>query len=127
MTGFIAALIGRAAVLSDTPEKWAELIGILKHYGLDTLGFDDFKYGRPRVLAMAGYASGNTGTDAPKPPKHVFWSIVRPTGNIFWLGVADDENAAWAIALGWPHDEDIIARKVEGWAARPVVVLANIE
>lgn len=44
------------------------------------------------------------------------WVIVTPQG-LRWCGIVEDEPAAWAIALGWPSDEEIDERKAAGWYA----------
>jgi hypothetical protein len=42
--------------LSDTPEKWAATIALLKQHGVDPSGFDDFDEGRPLAIAASGVA-----------------------------------------------------------------------
>jgi hypothetical protein len=48
--------IGHAAVLSDTPEKWAATIVLLKQHGVDPTGYDDFDKGRPLAIEASGVA-----------------------------------------------------------------------
>jgi hypothetical protein len=50
----LRSAIGHAAVLSDTPEKWAATIALLKQHGVDAAGFDDFEEGRPLAIAASG-------------------------------------------------------------------------
>jgi hypothetical protein len=52
----LASTIGHAAVLSDTPEKWAATMAILKKNGIDPEGYEDFHKGRPAAIAAAGLA-----------------------------------------------------------------------
>jgi hypothetical protein len=52
----LRSAIGHAAVLSDTPEKWAATIGMLKQHGVDPAGFEDFEKGRPAAIAASGVA-----------------------------------------------------------------------
>lgn len=52
----LRSAIGHAAVLSDTPEKWAATIALLKQHGVDPSGFDDFDEGRPLAIAASGVA-----------------------------------------------------------------------
>ncbi len=49
---------------------------------------------------------------------HSPWGIFR--GNdIYWLGMAQGEEEAWTIALGWPAKEEIDAAKSQRiYAAR---------
>ncbi len=53
-SGLLAGTIGHAAVLSDTPAKWASTIAMLKQNGVDPQGFEDFEKGRPAAIAAAG-------------------------------------------------------------------------
>jgi hypothetical protein len=46
--------IGHAAVLSDTPEKWAATVALLKQHGVDPAGYDDFEKGRALAIAASG-------------------------------------------------------------------------
>jgi hypothetical protein len=50
----VAGTIGHAAILSDTPDKWASTIAMLKQNGVDPHGFEDFEKGRPAAIAAAG-------------------------------------------------------------------------
>jgi hypothetical protein len=52
----LRSAIGHAAVLSDTPEKWAATIALLKHHGVDPMGYDDFDKGRARAIEASGVA-----------------------------------------------------------------------
>jgi hypothetical protein len=47
------------------------------------------------------------------------WGLFR--GNdIYWLGMARDEQAAWVIGLGWPDESELAAAKSAGIYAAPV-------
>ncbi len=50
----LANTIGHAAVLSDTPEKWASTIAMLRQNGVDPEGYEDFENGRPAAISAAG-------------------------------------------------------------------------
>ncbi len=50
----LASTIGHAAMLSDTPAKWASTIAMLRQNGVDPHGFEDFDKGRPAAMAAAG-------------------------------------------------------------------------
>ena len=50
----LRSAIGHAAVLSDTPEKWAATIDLLKQHGVDPFGFEDFEKGRYAAIAASG-------------------------------------------------------------------------
>jgi len=50
----LASTIGHAALLSDTPGKWASTIEMLKQNGVDPKGYEDFDKGRPAAMAAAG-------------------------------------------------------------------------
>ncbi|MGO9485895.1 MAG: hypothetical protein ACLPX9_15125 [Rhodomicrobium sp.] len=52
--GLLASTIGHAALLSDTPSKWASTIDMLKQNGVDPQGYEDFEKGRPAAMAAAG-------------------------------------------------------------------------
>jgi hypothetical protein len=52
----LRSAIGHAAVLSDTPEKWAATIALLKKHGVDAAGYDDFDEGRSLAIAASGVA-----------------------------------------------------------------------
>ena len=57
----LRVMIGRAAVLSDTPEKWAETVELLKRHGVDPVGFEDFEEGRPAAIAASGISLFSAG------------------------------------------------------------------
>lgn len=59
LPSLLASTIGHAALLSDTPEKWASTVAMLRQNGVDPQGFEDFEKGRPAAMAAAG-------TPAPK-------------------------------------------------------------
>ncbi len=50
----LASTIGHAALLSDTPAKWATTIAMLRQNGVDPHGYEDFDKGRPAAMAAAG-------------------------------------------------------------------------
>ncbi len=50
---------------------------------------------------------------------HSPWGLFRGD-DIYWLGMATGEAAAWAIGLGWPSQEEIDAAKARGIYAAPV-------
>jgi hypothetical protein len=50
----LRSTIGHAAVLSDTPEKWAATIDLLKQHGVDPVGYEDFEEGRSAAIAASG-------------------------------------------------------------------------
>jgi hypothetical protein len=50
----LASTIGHAALLSDTPEKWASTIAVLRQNGVDPEHYVDFEKGRPAAMAAAG-------------------------------------------------------------------------
>ena len=50
----LRSTIGHAAVLSDTPEKWAATIDLLKQHGVDPGGYEDFEKGRSAAIAASG-------------------------------------------------------------------------
>ncbi len=52
----LARAIGHAAALSDTPEKWASTIEMLRRNGVDPEGYESFEKGRPAALAASGYS-----------------------------------------------------------------------
>ncbi len=52
----LRSAIGRAAVLSDTPEKWAATIELLKQHGVDPVGYEDFEKGRSAAITASGIA-----------------------------------------------------------------------
>ncbi len=52
----LADLIGHAARFSDTPEKWATTIALLRAHGVDPQGYEGFADGR---LANERPAAGN--------------------------------------------------------------------
>jgi hypothetical protein len=53
----LANTIGHAALLSDTPEKWASTIAMLRQNGVDPEHYVDFEKGRPAAMAAAGLSS----------------------------------------------------------------------
>ena len=53
----LRSAIGQAALLSDTPEKWAATIGLLQQHGVDPAGYEDFEKGRLAAIAASGVAS----------------------------------------------------------------------
>ncbi len=52
----LRSAIGHAALLSDTPEKWAATVDLLKQHGVDPAGYEDFEKGRPLAIAASGVA-----------------------------------------------------------------------
>lgn len=52
----LRSTIGRAAVLSDTPEKWASTVALLKEHGVNPEGYEDFDKGRPLAISASGAA-----------------------------------------------------------------------
>ncbi len=52
----LRSAIGHAAVLSDTPDKWAATIDMLKQHGVDPVGFEDFEKGRTAAILASGVA-----------------------------------------------------------------------
>jgi hypothetical protein len=50
----LRSAIGHAAALSDTPEKWAATIDLLRQHGVDPVGFEDFEKGRLAAIAASG-------------------------------------------------------------------------
>jgi hypothetical protein len=54
LSALLAGTIGHAAMLADTPEKWASTIAMLKRNGVDPEGFEDFEKGRPAAMVAAG-------------------------------------------------------------------------
>lgn len=46
----LRSAISHAALLSDTPEKWAATVAMLKQNGIDPVGYEDFEKGRPRAM-----------------------------------------------------------------------------
>lgn len=59
----LRSAIGHAAVLSDTPEKWAATIDLLKQHGVDPVGYEDFEKGRSAAIAASGIALGSNGEE----------------------------------------------------------------
>ena len=59
----LATAIGHAAMLSDTPEKWASTVAMLRSHGVDPEGYADFEKGRPAAIAAAGIASPDRETE----------------------------------------------------------------
>lgn len=62
----LASTIGHAAMLSDTPEKWAGTIAMLKKNGVDTQGYEDFQKGRPAAIAASGLPLPKNETQQPQ-------------------------------------------------------------
>jgi hypothetical protein len=56
LAAVLAGAIGHAAVLSDTPEKWARTIDMLKQNGIDPEGYEDFEKGRAAAIAAVGFS-----------------------------------------------------------------------
>jgi len=54
LPALLASTIGHAAMLSDTPAKWASTVAMLRQNGVDPHGFEDFGKGRPAAMAAAG-------------------------------------------------------------------------
>ncbi len=54
LPALLASTIGHAAMLSDTPAKWASTVAMLRQNGVDPLGYEDFNKGRPAAMAAAG-------------------------------------------------------------------------
>ncbi|MGC2629696.1 MAG: hypothetical protein WA265_07030 [Rhodomicrobium sp.] len=54
LPALLASTIGHAALLSDTPAKWASTVAMLKQNGVDPHGYEDFDKGRPAAMAAAG-------------------------------------------------------------------------
>ncbi len=52
----LRSTIGHAAVLSDTPEKWATTIALLKQHGVNPEGYEDFDKGRSLAISASGVA-----------------------------------------------------------------------
>ncbi|MGO9171973.1 MAG: hypothetical protein ACLP7P_08425 [Rhodomicrobium sp.] len=50
----LAIVISHAALLSDTPDKWASTIAVLRQNGVDPRGYEDFEKGRPAAMEAAG-------------------------------------------------------------------------
>ena len=48
-------------------------------------------------------------TDKPQDT----YVVVSPKG-VVWIGLADDEQHAWTIALGWPRQDEIDYNKRAG-------------
>ncbi len=61
--GLLASTIGHAALLSDTPSKWASTLAMLRQNGVDPQGFEDFDKGRPAAIAAAGTEAPQDDTD----------------------------------------------------------------
>ena len=59
----LRSAIGHAAVLSDTPEKWAATIDLLKQHGVDPGSYEDFEKGRSAAIAASGVASLSNGDE----------------------------------------------------------------
>jgi hypothetical protein len=54
--------------------------------------------------------------------KNVPWALFKDD-NIYWLGLAESEETAWTIALGWPDAEEISSAKAGGMHAARVDVI----
>jgi hypothetical protein len=54
LPALLATTIGHTALLSDTPEKWASTIAMLRQNGVDPEGYADFDKGRSAAMAAAG-------------------------------------------------------------------------
>jgi hypothetical protein len=52
----LRSTIGHAAVLSDTPEKWAATLALLKGHGVNPEGYEDFDKGRSLAISASGVA-----------------------------------------------------------------------
>lgn len=63
MPVLLASAIGHAAMLSDTPAKWAATIAMLKRHGVDPQGYEDFEKGRHAAMAAAGTPAPSDDTD----------------------------------------------------------------
>ena len=59
----LASTIGHAALLSDTPEKWASTVAMLRQNGVDPEHYADFEKGRPAAMAAAGIAGPERGAE----------------------------------------------------------------
>lgn len=44
------------------------------------------------------------------------WVVVAPDG-VVYIGLHDDEDSAWRVALGWPDAAEIAEKKRAGWYA----------
>lgn len=44
------------------------------------------------------------------------WVVVAPDG-VFYLGLHEDEDGAWRVALGWPDAAEVAEKKRAGWYA----------
>ena len=63
MPVLLANTISHAALLSDTPEKWASTIAMLRRNGVDPEHYADFEKGRPAAIAAAGVTSQEKETE----------------------------------------------------------------
>jgi len=52
----LRSTIGHAAVLSDTPEKWASTIALFREHGVNPEGYEDFDKGRTLAISASGVA-----------------------------------------------------------------------
>lgn len=50
------------------------------------------------------------------------WLIASPT-EVYWIGLTTDERHAWDVALGWPDESEINAKKAEGFKAHRLRIL----
>lgn len=48
---FLGEMIARAAELSDSPEKWAKTLVIIRRNGVDPAGYEDFENGRLAIIS----------------------------------------------------------------------------
>jgi hypothetical protein len=62
---WLASAIGHAAVLSDTPEKWASTIALLKQRGIDPKGYETFDKGRTLAIAASGVSRAPGDANQP--------------------------------------------------------------
>jgi hypothetical protein len=58
----LASTIGHAALLSDTPGKWASTIAMLRQNGVDPEHYADFEKGRRAAMAAAGISGPDRET-----------------------------------------------------------------
>lgn len=49
------------------------------------------------------------------------WVIVGPKG-LAYAGLHVDEDHAWEIYLGWPSQDEVKARKAQGWYAAKATI-----
>lgn len=46
------------------------------------------------------------------------WVVVANDG-LYYIGLHESEADAWRVSLGWPDEEEIVAKKAIGWYAAP--------